>query len=136
MIVSCLNRNEELEQIKAKLDSFLKSGAVSLGIILKTNSAAKEIYELLKHDYDIQHISMDSTHFGNGISVASVQMSKGLEFDEVIIPNVNEDVYCSNYDRGLLYVACTRAMHKLTLLYSKKPSYFLFSHLKESSDSN
>ncbi|WP_312061390.1 3'-5' exonuclease [Anaerotignum sp.] len=136
MIVSCLNRNEELEQIKAKLDSFLKSGAVSLGIILKTNSAAKEIYELLKHDYDIQHISMDSTHFGNGISVASVQMSKGLEFDEVIIPNVNEDVYCSNYDRGLLYVACTRAMHKLTLLYSKKPSNFLFSHLKESSDSN
>lgn len=136
MIVSCLNRNEELEQIKAKLDSFLKSGAVSLGIILKTNSAAKEIYELLKHDYDIQHISMDSTHFGNGISVASVQMSKGLEFDEVIIPNVNEDVYCSNYDRGLLYVACTRAMHKLTLLYSKKPSHFLFSHLKESSDIN
>ncbi len=44
-------------------------------------------------------------------------MSKGLEFDEVIVPSVNNKTYYSDYDRSLLYIACTRAMHKLKLTY-------------------
>jgi superfamily I DNA/RNA helicase len=45
-------------------------------------------------------------------------MSKGLEFDEVIIPAVNNETYSSEYDRSLLYIACTRAMHRLSLTYT------------------
>lgn len=52
-------------------------------------------------------------------------MSKGLEFDEVIIPNVNKESYESEYDRSLLYIACTRAMHKLILTYSGNLTGFL-----------
>ncbi|WP_331676170.1 HelD family protein [Anaerotignum propionicum] len=129
-VISCANEQEELQKIQGKLNDFLQSGGVSLGIILKTNNAAKEMYDILKQDYDVQHISMDSTHFANGISITSVQMSKGLEFDEVIVPDVREESYCSKYDRGLLYIACTRAMHKLTLLYTGKPSHFLTSHVE------
>ena len=44
-------------------------------------------------------------------------MSKGLEFDEIIIPMVDSDNYKTGYDKNLLYIACTRAMHKLTLTY-------------------
>ncbi|MDD4843959.1 MAG: ATP-binding domain-containing protein [Anaerotignum sp.] len=134
MVISCANKQEELHKIRAKLNDFLQSDGVSLGIILKTNSAAKEMYNILKQDYDIQHISMDSTHFENGISVTSVQMSKGLEFDEVIVPDVSEDDYYSNYDRSLLYIACTRAMHKLTLLYTGKPTHFLSAHIQKNID--
>ena len=57
--------------------------------------------------------------------VSSVSMSKGLEFDAVIIPGTDCKNYCSEYDRGLLYVACTRAIHRLTILYSGSPSPFL-----------
>ncbi len=132
MVISCADKQEELHKIKAKLNDFLQSDGVSLGIILKTNSAAKELFDILKQDYEIQYVSMDSTHFANGISVTSVQMSKGLEFDEVIVPDVSEDGYYSNYDRSLLYIACTRAMHKLTLLYTGKPSHFLSLHMQKS----
>jgi DNA helicase-2/ATP-dependent DNA helicase PcrA len=45
-------------------------------------------------------------------------MAKGLEFDEVIIPQVEEGNYYSEIDRSMLYVAATRAMHRLTLTYS------------------
>ena len=31
--------------------------------------------------------------------------SKGLEFDEVIIPEVDRDTYRTENDRGLLYIA-------------------------------
>lgn len=54
--------------------------------------------------------------------VASVRMSKGLEFDEVIIPSANSDSYKLESDRGLLYVACTRAMHRLTPTYTSELS--------------
>lgn len=130
-VISCTDQQEQLRKIRAKLNDFLDGEMVSLGIILKTNSAAKDLYDILRQDYNIQHISHDSTKFLNGISIASVQMSKGLEFDEVIIPDVSEDAYFSKYDRGLLYIACTRAMHKLTLLYARKPSHFLYEHKKE-----
>jgi DNA helicase-2/ATP-dependent DNA helicase PcrA len=45
-------------------------------------------------------------------------MSKGLEFDEVIIPAANRETFHTDADRKLLYVACTRAMHRLALLYT------------------
>jgi DNA helicase-2/ATP-dependent DNA helicase PcrA len=44
-------------------------------------------------------------------------MAKGLEFDEAVIPSADSETYSSEHDRSLLYVACTRAMHKLTLTY-------------------
>lgn len=47
-------------------------------------------------------------------------MSKGLEFDEVIILSANDETYHTDFDRKLLYIACTRAMHKLSLLYTGK----------------
>ena len=52
-------------------------------------------------------------------------MAKGLEFDEVIVPDADNRNYGSDYDRNLLYIACTRAMHKLTLFYTGSPSPFL-----------
>lgn len=70
-------------------------------------------------------------HLVKGISITSIQMSKGLEFDEVIIPDVREDIYQTKYDRSLLYVACTRAMHRLTWLYTETPSPFIPKSIKE-----
>ena len=52
-------------------------------------------------------------------------MSKGLEFDEVIVPDVAQDTYRTEKDRGLLYIACTRAMHRLTVMYAGERSKLL-----------
>lgn len=124
-IIPCADRQEELQKIKRKLDAFLQGSKVSLGIILKTNRAASEMHRLLSPEYDIQLISIDSTCFVNGISIASVQMCKGLEFDEVLVLDVSKDTYHTKYDQSLLYIACTRAMHKLTLLYTGEASPLL-----------
>ena len=39
-----------------------------------------------------------------------------IEFDAVIVPFVNAANYHTDFDRGLLYIAVTRAMHELTIL--------------------
>lgn len=52
-------------------------------------------------------------------------MAKGLEFDEVLVPHADSLTYQTDYDRSLLYIACTRAIHRLTLSYSGEMSHFL-----------
>ncbi|MEN6328309.1 MAG: 3'-5' exonuclease [Syntrophomonas sp.] len=117
-LIYCRNDQEELAQIKEKIEAFQDDENVSLGIILKTNGVAKALYDVLSRDFDVHLISPESAAFMNGISITSVQMSKGLEFDEVIIPAANHATYSSKYDRRLLYIACTRTLHRLSLTYT------------------
>ena len=48
-------------------------------------------------------------------------MAKGLEFDAVILCDVSQGVYEGEENRRLLYVACTRALHRLSLICEKEP---------------
>lgn len=123
-LIKCQNKSDELMHIRNGIEAFSKTAYSSLGIITKTNRDAKLLYDELSLSYDVHLISPESTHFVNGISITSIQMSKGLEFDEVIVPYVNKDTYFT-HDRSLLYIACTRAMHRLTLLYTEEVSPLL-----------
>lgn len=67
-------------------------------------------------------MSSESSAFVQGVIITSVHMAKGLEFDEVIIPQANEKNYNSEMDRNMLYIAVTRSMHQLTLTYCGEKS--------------
>lgn len=81
--------------------------------------------ELLARRHDVHVITMDSTEFSAGVSLAPVTMAKGLEFDEVAVLDADDAQYCTDFDRNLLYVALTRALHKLTVLYRTRLTRFL-----------
>ncbi len=123
-LIKCQNKSDELVRIKSGIEAFFQTAYSSLGIITKTHHDAKLLYDELSHNYDVHLISPESTCFVNGISITSIQMSKGLEFDEVIVPDVDRATYFTQYDRSLLYIACSRAMHRLTLLYTEEVSPF------------
>ncbi|PBD86252.1 helicase [Clostridioides difficile] len=116
-LLKCNNEQDEINKIKTEIKEFEKSDNATLGIILKTDNDAKAVYDALREEYSVHLISSESSSFTKGISITSIKMSKGLEFDEVIVPSVNNKTYYSDYDRSLLYIACTRAMHKLKLTY-------------------
>ena len=108
---------EELSAIKELIATYQASAYKSLGIICKTESQAREMADKLQIP-DINFLSSQSSAFVQGIVIISAHMAKGLEFDEVIIPQVDDRNYRSEIDRSMLYVAVTRAMHRLTLTYS------------------
>lgn len=113
------NEEEEISGIIRLIATFKKSKYKSLGIICKTELQAKDTAEKLKtYTDDVYFLSSQSSAFVQGIIITSAHMSKGLEFDEVIVPQVNDKNYHSEIDRSMLYVAATRAMHRLTLMYS------------------
>ena len=65
----------------------------------------------------------DSSSFHNGVMVLPVTLTKGLEFDAVILWKPDEEHYGDNArEAKLLYVAITRALHELYLLGNKEIS--------------
>ena len=109
---------EELSGIMGLISTYRKSGYKSLGIICKTEQQARKMADMLKsYANDISFLSSQSSAFVQGIVINSAHMAKGLEFDEVIIPQTDERNYRSEIDKSMLYVAVTRAMHRLTLTF-------------------
>lgn len=122
------HKEKEIEGIATLLSEFQKSAYTSLGIICKTESQAEEFTKKLKlHKINVSFLSSQSVAYSTGIIVTSAHMAKGLEFDEVIIPQVSDKNYHSPIDKNMLYVAITRAMHRLTLTYTEHISALIQS---------
>jgi DNA helicase-2/ATP-dependent DNA helicase PcrA len=117
----CNSESDQFNKILELIQRFRKSGYQSLGIICKSQKQANELYENIKKVCaDVLILNFTSSEFKEGIIISSAHMSKGLEYDQVIVPNVSDDCYKTEMDRSLLYIACTRAMHKLDLTYYGK----------------
>src|SRR6185369_7821087 len=118
------NTHDETETIREMVLQLGNSGHQSLGVICKTQRQAQALYEKIKSP-GVHLLTPDSTSFSRGAIITTVHLAKGLEFDEVIVPFVSASNYKSDIDRRMLYIACTRAMHKLTLTFEKERSEFL-----------
>lgn len=60
-----------------------------------------------------------------GAFIMPLHLSKGLEFDAVLVLDADSAHYGSADDKRLLYVACTRALHRLNLFYMGERSPLL-----------
>jgi len=115
---------DEVEEIRRMIVKFKESGYQSMGIICKTQRQASALHSQLRLP-DVHLLTADSTTYAQGIALTTVHMAKGLEFDEVVLPLVTEKNYGTEVDRSLLYIACTRAMHRLTLTHVREKSTFI-----------
>ena len=102
-----------------------KKGFKSVGILCKSTLDAKELYYRLKVKTEIKLIIEDSKEMVNGVFIIPIYMAKGLEFDVVLIYGTDDNLYKTEDDRKLLYIACTRALHRLNLFYSGEISRLL-----------
>ena len=119
-------QSEQLDAIRALTERFRQSEHASLGILCKSQRQAQLLFEQLHTEGDsMVLLDFGSSEFQNGIVVTSVHMSKGLEFDQVIIPDSSDELYHTPLDRSLLYIACTRAMHQLDLTCCGRKTEFL-----------
>lgn len=118
------SNRDEAKAIQIMIKAFNESGLQSLGIICKTLEQAQDLYDDL-HGVPVNLLTPESTAFKQGAIITTAHLAKGLEFDEVIIPFASARNYVTEVDRSMLYIACTRAMHKLTLTFAKEKSGFL-----------
>ncbi|MPZ20770.1 MAG: AAA family ATPase [Luteitalea sp.] len=122
-VLRCKNASEELNHVSQLVGELASSRYGTAGIICKTQKQAARLYEAINNaGYDVHLLTAESTSFARGVIVCTAHMAKGLEFDQVIVPDVTDQNYNTSMDRNLLYVACTRAMHKLTLTFAGEPT--------------
>ena len=61
--------------------------------------------------------------FRTGLTVSPILLTKGLEFDAVIVAGVHDRNFTgADFDNRLLYLACTRAKHRLSVQWFGRPS--------------
>ena len=96
-----------IEDIKYLQDTYK-----STAIITKDMRQAEKLYELIKDDFEISLVDANTKLFKKDLIIIPAYVSKGLEFDSVIIYNDRVNSYKKN-ERNLLYVACTRCQHEL-----------------------
>ena len=116
------NSDNLVDKIAEEVKSCQKKGLQSIGLICKTEKNSTNLFHLLKHKLDIQLISNGSVSGLQGVFIIPVYMSKGLEFDAVLICDADSQNYHTEDDKNLLYVACTRALHRLSLFCEKEAS--------------
>lgn len=122
----CADQREQEARILALVQRHKRSGHRSLGIVCKTAAQAKALYlTLAAAGVELALLDCDSTVFAGGIVITSAHVSKGLEFDAVIVPYTDDVNYATEMDRSMLYIACTRAMHELRLTHDGRISRFL-----------
>ena len=125
-LIACKRPADALAALVAEIDDFLASPHHSLAVIAKTQKQAQKLHRTLR-DAGIEAHLLDagSSGFSTGAIVCTAHLAKGLEFDRVIVPDASAPNYHTEMDRNLLYVACTRAMHRLTLISAGAPSALL-----------
>ena len=92
--------------------NYLQSNYKSTAVITKDLKEAEQLYELIKADIDISLVDANTKFFKKELVIIPAYVSKGLEFDSVIIYNDRNNTYRKN-EKNLLYVACTRCQHEL-----------------------
>ena len=126
-IVKSDSEDEIVKECANKIDDYLNLGYKSIAIIGKDIDECKNIKKKMqKYNKDVKLIQSKDSEYHAGISIVPSYLAKGLEFDSVILFNVNNEKYQNNsLDIKLLYVAITRAMSKLDIFYTGNISELL-----------
>ena len=111
-----------IDEIVKEIKLCQEKGFQSICLICKTEKNSIYLFNKIKHKLDIQLIKNGSVSDLQGVFILPVYMSKGLDFDTVLICDADSQNYHDEDDKNLLYVACTRALHKLSLFCENEVS--------------
>lgn len=110
----------------------------AFGLLIKNLRSYREVEDMLERIRGQEEEARKNAGNESGVHIMTYHGSKGLEFDTVILPDVNEHKIPARSahtpfeieeERRMFYVALTRAKNTLRILYrtdeSLKPSRFL-----------
>ncbi len=100
-------------ELRQQIASFQQSSYRTCGIICQTEAAMIAIKQQLV-EVPLTCLTKETKAMVEGVILTTPQFAKGLEFDQVILPDVHAHQLTKK--SNLLYTSCSRALHELTLL--------------------
>jgi len=112
-----------IEHIIKKIKEYKEKGYKTIAVISKTDLLSRYMNDdLMFEGLRVPNVTEDDNVNDEKFNICTISnsLAKGLEFDAVIIPDASEKLYSSDnsLDMKLLYVAITRALHELDIVYS------------------
>jgi len=110
---------------EALRDLLLREPRATVALLARYAEQADRYYEGLRRAEvaSLRRVRAQEFTFRPGIDVTDVRQVKGLEFDYVVLLDVNATSYGSDDEsRHLFHIAATRAAHQLWLIVTGQPS--------------
>ncbi len=130
--------NKMIKLVTEDIQMLLNRGVKNIGVIFKAPDEIEYFSKLIAFGgtFEVSTISNRDEMFdySGGVVLLPVALSKGLEFEAVLVIDVSEENYNSQiaYDGRLFYVATTRALHHLRLFSVGTPTGYLNSSIRKS----
>lgn len=119
------SQEDKLNKIVDFALSAQQQGNKTVGILCKTAEQAEILHQQLKDKLKYHYLNLKTLDYKDGIILAPTFLVKGLEFDAVLLVDASKENFVTQIDRQAFYVASTRAMHRLEMLYNTtKPFEF------------
>lgn len=120
-ITECANREALLPATVKTIRKWMENGRETIAVICRDEAEASDVSRKLGRELPLADSDPETAEFTEGVMVLPVEYTKGLEFDAVVLYDPTENAYPSE-DRyvKLLYVAATRALHELSVIYTGK----------------
>jgi len=106
------------ESISAAVKKYKDAGISSIAVITRTLAEADRISRFVPCAHLLDGSDEDVLYDPGDVAVGSYHLMKGLEYDAVIVAWPYARL--SDGERRRLYTACSRALHKITLLTEPK----------------
>ncbi|MDD4088750.1 MAG: AAA family ATPase [Tissierellia bacterium] len=124
-IVKSSNSSNLQDELVKTIEKYRSQGFSSIAVICKNREEASNLYFNLSNKIKIKLVDyLDYDSVLEGTLILPVYLAKGLEFDAVIVYEANNNNYNTEFDKKLLYIACTRALHRLSLFYTGELTQF------------
>lgn len=109
------DESEMQQKIIDKLTNEQNNSFETTAVLTTTEEQAERLYIALKDKLQVNMLSAESSKMEKGIVITTFYLAKGLEFDSVHVAYVPEEEKLTEYQRQILYIGATRALHELTL---------------------
>ncbi|MEF7560057.1 HelD family protein [Bacillus thuringiensis] len=122
--VKVIHTEDQFTEIVKTLKQLQNADVKTIAVIGRTDDECRDMYKKLTNaELTVNVIEANQSKYEGGISVVPVYLAKGLEFDAVLLIDVDEEHYKNTkHDAKLLYVGCTRSLHDLWIFHSGEAS--------------
>ncbi len=118
-MVKCGQEAQMVSEAVRMISQWQKASYETIAVICRDEEAAAGVSDRLKPQVTLRDFRAEGEEFGSGVMVLPIEYAKGLEFDAVLLYGVDEKNYpAEDGFARLLYVAATRALHELAVLYT------------------
>lgn len=120
---------EKIKELVNIIKDEFEKGSITVALVCRNKDHVKQTYDrVIKYEKYLERDIVDYTlnDYKTGLLILTVEDAKGLEFDTVILLDINAKTYPNTeLSTRLLYVAITRSLHRLIVVENSNRSPLL-----------